>query len=93
MIATVRVSNGRDGQRDRNERAVLPLPHRLEMFDPFAPANAAKHVVFLVPAILWNDLSDRLANHFVCGEAEQPLRRGIPRLDDPVEIFARDGIV
>ena len=89
----VLVSNRRDGQRDGNERAVLPLPHCLEVFDPFAPANAAKHVVFLVSAILWNDLSDRLANHVGCGEAEQLLRRRIPRLHDPFEIFAHDGIV
>src|ERR1051325_6080269 len=63
------------------------------MLDDPAGADARDDVVFFVLAVVGNDRADRAAVHFRRGIAEHPLRRGVPRRDDAVEILADDGVV
>ena len=85
--------DGRDGQRDVDPPTILCPPHRLEMVDDFAPADAGEHAVLLRAAVVRDDEHDVTADRFRGGVAEDPLCSRIPRHDDPVERLAHDRIV
>ena len=90
---SVLVANRRDGERDVEQRAVLALPHGLEVIDALVTPDSREHFVFLRAPLLWDDQGDRPANHLVGGVAEHLLRGAVPALDDAVEILAHDRVV
>ena len=87
------IANRRDRQRDRDQRAVLAPPNRVEVLDAFAAANAPEHHVLFGKAIRRDQHRDRLPDGLVGGVAEQLLGAAIPGGDDAVEILADDRVV
>ena len=83
----------RNGQRNRDEPPIAAFPHCFEMIDAAAGANRCEHGVFLGLAIVGNDLPNRTADHLGSGETEHPLGRGVPRLNDAVQVLADNRIV
>src|SRR5436190_17413841 len=63
------------------------------MVDLLATPDVADDVVFLGLSLRRDDAPDRLADHLLGGEAEQPLRPRVPRGDDAVQRLADDGVV
>ena len=87
------VVNRRDRQRNRDERAVLPLPDRLEVRDRLTGADARQDHVFFGLAIGRDDHANRLADGLGGGVAEHAFGRPVPGRDDAVQILADDGVV
>ena len=88
-----RVAHRRHGQRYLHQVPVLRPPHGLEMIDAVAAANAADDRVFLLLTIGRDEDANRLSDQLRRGVAEQPLRGGVARAHDPVEILRDDGVV
>ena len=87
------VINGRDRQRDGNERAILSLTNRLVMPNRLTRANLRQNEVFLALANLRNDDANRLADRLRSCVAKHALGGCIPRQDDSVQILADDGVI
>src|ERR1700687_5596891 len=58
------VAYRRDGQRDRNLRAIVRQTHGLEMRHALAAPYTLEQVVLLALTIRLDDQADRLAQHF-----------------------------
>ena len=82
-----------DRQRDVDEAAVLAHANGFVMVDAFAAANPRQDLVLLALPVRRNDAADRSADHFLGGVPEHALRRGIPGLNDAVQILADNGVV
>ena len=76
------VPDGRDRQRDEDALAVASPPLGLEMLDATSGLEARDDLVFLGDAVLRNDERDVPAHRLLGGVAEEPLRGGVPALDD-----------
>jgi hypothetical protein len=73
--------------------AVLGAAHRLKVMDPFAATNPSDDVVLFGLTIGGDDDANRLPDEFRGAVAEHPLRGGVTRSNDPVEIFGDDRVV
>ena len=73
-----RVSNGRDRQRNWDERPVFPSADCVEGFDPVATTNVAKDHVFLGKTIRRYQNFDGLTNYLFSGITEQLFGPAIP---------------
>src|SRR5262249_55921987 len=82
-----------DGERDVEQGAVFAAAHRLVVVDTLAAADARQDGRLLVLALRWNQDGHRAADRFRGGVAEQLLRTQVPTGDDPVQVFADDGVV
>ncbi len=89
----LQVLDGRDGQRDVQQRAVLPHADGLEMVDAFTGADARDDLDLFRAPVLRNEHRDRLAQRFGFGVAEQSLGAGIPTGNDAVQVFTDDGVI
>ena len=69
------------------------MPHRFEMGDPLALANAIQHRVFFALPIGRDDHPDGAADRFLRGVAEHAFRGAVPGSDGAVQILADDRVV
>src|SRR5205809_152953 len=65
-------------QRDRETRAVLAAPDRLEVLDRLSSSDLVEDGRLLILAIGRDDDANRLAHGFRGGKAEHAFRRPVP---------------
>lgn len=83
----------RHSDRQIDEASVLALPDGLVVLQAVSASNFFQDRRLFVEPIGRNEDSDRPADGFSCTEAEEALRSLVPARDDPVEVFADDGVV
>jgi len=86
-------ADGGNRQRDVDEAAVLPAPHRLEVFEPLAPTDPIEDERLLAQPLGRNDECDRPADGLGGAESKQALRAGVPGRDDAVQILRDDRVI
>ena len=86
------VFDWRDGQRNVDQRSIFPLPHRLEMFGPLSSFEPFQNFRFLTQAVRRDDNRDGLAHYLGGSVAENPFGPLVPSGDDPIQIFADNGV-
>jgi hypothetical protein len=91
--AAVARPDGRDGERDRDQVAVLGAALGLEVLHGLAEAKTPDDLVLLGQPLLGDDDRDRLAEHLALGVAEQTLGCAVPGRDPAIERLADDGVV
>ena len=87
------VAHRRNGQRNVDQRAILPSAHRFEVVDAFPAADARENRRLLVEPIGRDQDGDRPADDLFGLVAEKPLGALVPCRDDAVEVLADDGVV
>ena len=90
---SVVITYWRNGQRDRNERAVLTLPDGFKMGNPLTLAQPSDKTCFFIDTIIGEKHCDRLTYSFLCLIAEKTLRARIPALDYAVETLCNNGVI
>src|SRR5204863_4119141 len=88
-----RVPDGRHGERDVEQAAILAAANGLVMVDALTAPNAVEYGGLLVVALGRYENGHGLANDLFALVAEEPLRRAVPAGDDAIEILADDRIV
>src|SRR5690242_7336220 len=63
------------------------------MIDPLPAAQPGQDLVLLALPVRRNDDANRLADDLVRRISEELLGRGVPRRDDPVQVFRDDGVI
>ena len=89
MISPVGVADGRDGERDVDDGAVLPRPVGLVVVHPLAAADRSRIRGMSSTSLGRHEHGDVLADDLLGGVAEDPLGPGVPARDDAVEVFRR----
>src|SRR5580658_11247507 len=84
------VSDRRDGQHDRDERAILALAFRFDVIDPLALVDAFEDRDFFSDAVRRDDQGDGLADYFGSRITEHALGGVVPGGDDAVEVLSND---
>ena len=79
------VPDGRGGDRDGDEPAVLALPDGLVVVDRLAGPHAREQVLALRALVVRRHRKPLAAEDLLAGPAEDPLRRGVPQPDARVE--------
>ena len=87
------VADRRDGQRDRDERAVLAPANGVEVVDALAAPDVRQDHVLFAKAIGRDQHGDRLTDRPRRPCTEQLFCAAVPGGDDAVEILADDGVV
>ena len=81
------VSDWRNGQRNVDAATVLALSNCLVLVDPLAAKDAPEDHWLLIVAIWRNEKGGLLADRFLSGVAEEPLRATVPAHDDAVDVI------
>src|ERR1043166_357801 len=88
-----RPADGRDGERDVYEAAVLAHALRLVVLDALAGPQAREDGWLFVRVVVGDEDGDWLADDLFGGVAEDALRALVPARDDAVQGLADDGVV
>ena len=89
----IRLPDGRDGERDIDERAVLTAAHRLVVLDTLARSDARQDAGFLVLMVFGDEDSYVFADHLFGLITEDAPRAAVPARDMSVERLGDDGVV
>ena len=87
------VFDGRDREGDVNEFTVFPNADGLEMLDSFAGADLRQDLNFIILQLRRDEQRNWAANDLLRLVAKHMLGALIPGSDNPIEIFAGDGVV
>src|SRR5581483_8774182 len=87
------VLDGRHGDGDVYQAAVLGLPHRVEVIHPLPAPDARQHLVLLRVPVDRHDQRDVPADCLGGRPAKQTLGGAVPRRDDSAERLADDDVI
>ena len=87
------VADGRDGERDVDDGAVLPPPPRLVVVHLLAAADPLQDPRHVLDQLGRHEHGDVLADDLLGGVAEDPLGPPVPARDDAVEVLRGDDVV
>nr|WP_246779904.1 hypothetical protein [Rhizobium sp. BK312] len=87
------IPDGGNRQRNVEERSILMLPYRLEMFDPPAIANVIDNCIFFMQAIVRDDDTDVPPHRLGGGKSEKSLGASVPAGNNAVDGLTDDRIV
>ena len=90
--SSIAVPNGRSGQGNIDEAAVLAPQNRLTLIDRFNVTNAAKDYRLLIVPMGREDDCHWPADRLIRRIAEKPLRPLIPRQNHAIEICGENGL-
>ena len=93
MISALGVADGRDGERDVDDRAVLPPPLRLVVVHLLAAADPAENLRHVLDQLGRHEHRDVLADDLLGRVAEDSLGPLVPARDDAVEVLRDDDVV
>ena len=93
MIAARGVPDGRDGERDVDDRAVLPPPPRLVVVDLLAAADPVQDLRHVLDELGRHEHRDVPADDLLGRVAEDSLGPPVPARDDAVERLRDDDVV
>src|SRR5438045_5924145 len=86
------IIDGRNGQRNVEQGAVLSAVYRLVANDPLAPADLFHNFQLFILAIRRDQDGDRFADNFSSRVAKEPFRFFVPTGDRLIEIYAYDRV-
>ena len=89
----VAAPDGRDGQRHVHQASRLGAPHRLEVLDALASAQALQQPALFGVPLRRDDDVDRLPHHLLGAVAEETLGARVPGADGAVQQLADDRVV
>src|SRR5262245_23051722 len=87
------INNRRNGERNVDLCAVLPAPDCFIVVYRFPSSDSLKNVRFFTLAVLRNEQTNWLPNHFLSRIAKQAFSTAVPALDDSLQVLADDRIV
>ena len=87
------VFDWRDGQRNVDQRSVFPPPHRFVMFNPLSQPEPFEVFRLLILVTGWDEDGDGLAHYLGGSVAKYPFGSLVPTGDDPIQVFADNGVI
>ncbi len=88
-----RILDGRYSQRHIQQRTIFTHADCFELVHTFAPLESLKNLRFFKLAVRRNEHRDGLPDGLLRGIAERTLRAFVPTGDNPVSVFANDGVL